>query len=137
MAGQTISLLAPKPIYGSLNVKSTPVSATVYIDGKAVGETPMYLDEIMIGDHEVMMTKDGYADYKEWVAVKKGELVQVNAELRVAPEGAISGLFSVSEVQQVFFSKSNLQYRASTKTWRFAENQWDFVGYANLGASET
>ena len=45
-----------------------------------------------------------------------------------APTGAIDGLFSVSATQQVFFSQGNLQYRASTNTWRFAENQWDYVG---------
>ena len=45
-----------------------------------------------------------------------------------APEGAIPALFSVSETQQVFFSKGNLQYQASTGKWRFAEHQWDFVG---------
>lgn len=45
-----------------------------------------------------------------------------------APEGAIPALFSVSSTQQVFFSKGNLQYQASTGTWRFAEHQWDFVG---------
>ena len=45
-----------------------------------------------------------------------------------APEGAIPALFSVSETQQVFFSKGNLQYQASTGTWRFAEHQWDYVG---------
>lgn len=45
-----------------------------------------------------------------------------------APEGAIPALFSVSSTQQVFFSKGNLQYQASTGTWRFAEHQWDIVG---------
>ncbi len=45
-----------------------------------------------------------------------------------APEGAIPALFSISSTQQVFFSKGNLQYQASTGTWRFAENQWDYVG---------
>ena len=45
-----------------------------------------------------------------------------------APEGAIPALFSVSSTQQVFFSKGNLQYQASTGTWRFAEHQWDYVG---------
>lgn len=44
------------------------------------------------------------------------------------PIGAINGLFSVSETQQVWFSQGNLQYQASTNIWRFAENQWDFVG---------
>ena len=38
------------------------------------------------------------------------------------------GLFSVSPTKQVYFSPGNLQYRASTQTWRFAEHQYDFVG---------
>lgn len=45
-----------------------------------------------------------------------------------APTGAINGLFSVSATQQVWFSQGNLQYKASTNTWRFATNQWDYVG---------
>ncbi len=44
------------------------------------------------------------------------------------PDGAIDGLFSVSPTQKVYFSQGNLQYQASTNTWRFAEHQWDFVG---------
>lgn len=46
----------------------------------------------------------------------------------IPPEGAISGLFSVSETTRVFFSQGNLQYQASTDTWRFAEHQWNYVG---------
>lgn len=53
------------------------------------------------------------------------------------PEGAIDGLFSVSATQQVYFSKGNLQYQASTNTWRFAENQWDYVGTENSNISAT
>ena len=41
---------------------------------------------------------------------------------------SLTGLFSVSATQQVRFAKGNLQYRASTGSWRFAENQWDYVG---------
>ena len=44
------------------------------------------------------------------------------------PTGAINGLFSVSAGISVYFSKGNLQYQASTGTWRFAEHQWDYVG---------
>ena len=46
-----------------------------------------------------------------------------------APEGAINGLFTINENgDKVYFSQGNLQYQASTNTWRFAEHQWDFVG---------
>lgn len=45
-----------------------------------------------------------------------------------APTGAINGRFSVSATRQVWFSQGNLQYNASSNTWRFAENQWNYVG---------
>lgn len=44
------------------------------------------------------------------------------------PTGAVNGLFSVSDSKQVWFSQGNLQYKASSNTWRFAEEQWHFVG---------
>ena len=47
--------------------------------------------------------------------------------------GAIKAAFSVSANKQVYFSQGNLQYQASTGIWRFAENQWDFVGDATNG----
>ena len=46
-------------------------------------------------------------------------------------EGALAGVFSVSDTKQVQFSKGNLEYQESTKTWRFAENQWDIIGNDN------
>lgn len=52
-----------------------------------------------------------------------------------APTGAINGLFSVSDTKQVYFSKGNLQYQASMDKWRFAENQYDYVGEANSNIS--
>ena len=53
------------------------------------------------------------------------------------PVGAINGLFTINENgDQVCFSQGNLQYQASTNIWRFAENQWDYVGSGNINISE-
>ena len=50
------------------------------------------------------------------------------------PIGAINGKFTInSSGGQVYFSKGNLQYQASTNTWRFAEHQNAFVGDATYG----
>lgn len=46
----------------------------------------------------------------------------------VAVDGRLPGKFSVSQDKKVSFSQGNLQYRASTKTWRFAQYQFNFVG---------
>ena len=61
------------------------------------------------------------------------------------PEGALPGLFTVSnngtsdatDDIKVYFSKGNLQYLGSsdgTGTWRFAENQWDYMGNGPSGS---
>ena len=51
--------------------------------------------------------------------------------------GKIDAKFSVAADKQVYFSKGNLQYQASTKTWRFAENQYDIVGADNENISSS
>ena len=55
----------------------------------------------------------------------------------LAPEGAINAIFSISENQTVYFSKGNLQYQASTNTWRFAEEQYALTGKDNENISAT
>lgn len=52
-------------------------------------------------------------------------------------DGASNALFSVSTSKQVRFSRGNLQFQASTATWRFAENQYDALGNANAAISAT
>ena len=51
--------------------------------------------------------------------------------------GAIEFAFSVSADKQIYFSQGNLQYQASTGTWRFADNQYDMVGDANANISSS
>lgn len=52
-------------------------------------------------------------------------------------EGELTGAFSVSPSKKVHFSQGNLQYQASTNTWRFAEHQYDFIGENNTNISDT
>jgi hypothetical protein len=63
-------------------------------------------------------------------------ITKVTAQNNV-PTGAINGLFSVGESSQVYFSRGNLQYQASTNTWRFAENQWDIIADDNALITQT
>ena len=52
-------------------------------------------------------------------------------------EGVAGGVFSVSATKKVEFSKGNLQYQASTDTWRFAPSQWTVIGSNNTNISST
>ena len=54
-------------------------------------------------------------------------------EVPTAPTGAIDGKFSINATGgKVYFAKGNLQYQASTNTFRFAEHQWNYVGGSTL-----
>ena len=48
-------------------------------------------------------------------------------------QGQLSGKFSVSPTKKVSFSQGNLQYNAFQNVWRFADNQYDYVGDATMG----
>lgn len=52
-------------------------------------------------------------------------------------DGYIQAAFSVSDSKQVYFSQGNLQYQASTNTWRFAEHQYDMIGSDNSNISSS
>ncbi|MCR5364875.1 MAG: hypothetical protein K6E67_01855 [Prevotella sp.] len=54
--------------------------------------------------------------------------------------GELNGVFTISASGgKVQFSQGNLQYQASTNTWRFATNQYDYIGNAagNTSPSST
>ena len=54
----------------------------------------------------------------------------------ITADGACSHAFQVSASgKKVYFSKGNLQYQASTDTWRFAVSQYDYRGKDNKNIS--
>ena len=59
-ASRPVQLKSPTPIYGSLDINSAPANAEVWVDGKQVGTSPMFISECLIGRHEVKLKKQGY-----------------------------------------------------------------------------
>lgn len=51
--------------------------------------------------------------------------------------GITKAIFSTSDTSQIMFSMGNLQYQASSNTWRFAEQQYNTIGNENTNISET
>lgn len=121
MNGQTITLAAPKPIYGSLNIESTPDFATIYIDGKEMGKTPKSIPQILIGQHELKLTMDGYADYMETIIIAKGERKQVTATLS---KGKPEEIFTVNGVSftMKFVEGGTFQMGATSEQGSVAES---------------
>lgn len=134
---------------GYITVKSSPKGAEVFIDNIKVGYTPYLAEELNVGNHKILVNLYGYEPAAKRVDIELGvektvefnlvketdTLATINAPSYVINNviSSCKGAFSVSPNKMVYFSKGNLQYQASTNTWRFAENQWDYVGNAKDG----
>ena len=57
------------------------MGATIYIDGKSYGETPNYINEILIGTHELKLEKQGCTPITKTISIKEGETLTVNEKL--------------------------------------------------------
>ena len=78
---QTITLQAPTPILGEADINSTPAMADIYIDGKKIGQTPQMVSDLLVGQHQVRISKQGYSDYNSTLTIKEGETSMLTAKL--------------------------------------------------------
>ncbi len=70
-----------KSEYGSIKVSSTPPGARIFLDGADVGATPGLISKIEIGEHNIVIVKDGYSSVSKTVNVAKNITASVNAVL--------------------------------------------------------
>lgn len=80
-ANQSIKLDNPKPINGSFEITSEPMGAYIYIDGKTYGETPNYIPELLIGNHELRLVKPGCDELKKTITIQEGATLTLNETL--------------------------------------------------------
>ena len=66
---------------GVLVVDSYPSAAQVYVDGELKGDTPFTLYNFPVGQHDVMVKKDGYEDFKKTATVAVGRTEEIKATL--------------------------------------------------------
>jgi TonB family protein len=78
----TKTLTRTAPATGTVDVTSTPVGATVKIDGTSVGITPLRGHKINVGSHRIEVSAEGYEPAAERIKVTEGARVTVNPWLK-------------------------------------------------------
>lgn len=89
---QSFTLPAPTPITGSIVVSGTPIMADVALDGKVVGQTPVKLGNILVGEHTVVVSKSGYESYTQSVTIAEGKRATINATLKKQITSQLKGV---------------------------------------------
>ena len=75
----TLARVAPAP--GVADILSTPLGATVKVDGAVVGRTPLIDFKLKPGPHRVEVSKDGYETWSQ-TAAAGGRKLFLDADLR-------------------------------------------------------
>ena len=78
---QSYTLPACTPIYGGVDIISTPIMADIAIDGKTVGRTPLKLDNILAGAHTVTISKGGYKSHTQSITVAEDKETTLSVTL--------------------------------------------------------
>ena len=76
------SMSASEPA-GSLFIESEPAGASVYIDGRTAGETPLTVETLRPGVHRVRLVLLGYLENSRLVTVKAGSRATLRAHQRI------------------------------------------------------
>jgi hypothetical protein len=72
---------APVTYRGALAIESSPEGASVFVNRRAVGSTPLLLEDLPIGSHAVRIEADGYQLWSAAVRVVADRRTQVTAQL--------------------------------------------------------
>ena len=91
-ATQSYTIPPLTPIVGSLVISGTPVMADVAVDGNNVGRLPLSLDNLLIGNHTVTISKQGYVDHTESVTIAEGKTSTINVALKKYVASALKGV---------------------------------------------
>ena len=78
-----LSISKPMPIYGSLEIKTQPSNAKVYIDGnsKESGYTDFINSRLLIGPHHIKIVLAGHKTEEFDIVIKEGETERINQTL--------------------------------------------------------
>lgn len=76
-----IKLPSPTPIYGALKITSYPNNVNVKIDGSPIGTTPCEINQIIIGQHRIELSKSDYQTETFDVTVKENQQAKIEKTL--------------------------------------------------------
>jgi hypothetical protein len=100
----TLQLDAPTPITGVLSMMSSPLDATIAVDGKDCGTTPLIIDDILVGKRKITVSKQGYTTATIDVIINEGETTEQSVTLEkadvsstVAANGVADGAITISK----------------------------------------
>ena len=98
----TFILNAPIPAFGSMVIEGEPSGSIVYIDNEKMGETPLVVNQVKVGNRKLRVESNGYDAYVSNVLVEENQEKWINYTLAKATDKPIvSETITANEEEKV------------------------------------
>jgi len=77
------AISSPESAYGRISIFGLPHLAKVYLDDRYVGDTPLTLDYVTKGPHNLLVRKEMHKDLLKRVVVEPGETLHLEVYLEI------------------------------------------------------
>lgn len=106
----TFQLNAPIPAFGALVIDGSPSGASVFVDDDLVGETPLIINQISIGEHNVHIKKNGYKTNTQIIDIEENaeEVLMYTLELGDDKSEAVASTDILPIVDTISIEGNNL-----------------------------
>lgn len=90
--------------YGSVDLSTIPIEieAEVYLNGEKKGNTPLYLEKIPVGSHQIKIYKLGYQEWSQKITVNSRETTKV--KIHLIPAYGFINIFSQPDNAKIFLN---------------------------------
>lgn len=128
---QTLAIPALAAITGSLNVNYKPVDATITVDGRNAGVTPNVVRDLLVGDHTVVISKDGYTPATLTATVTEDATTVISGSLSPVPADPLVADIALTRKYQPFRDDASGKYgyklNGTVVIPPKYDNAWDFA----------
>ena len=83
-------------IQGNLSVNFKPFGSDVYVDGVKVGQSPRVFNGVLVGNHNVEISKSGYATSRQTVTISEGQTASISGSLTSTTSSSNANVLSSS-----------------------------------------
>lgn len=106
-----ITIDSPKPICGMLDINCSPIKTDIYIDGVLMGQTPKIISNIVIGEHDLTLSKEGYISIKKKITIEDNKILSLKETLKPETKKVEKvDKDKNADVDNLFFAALNFSY---------------------------
>lgn len=102
--GKDMTIMTDFQSTGSISVTSEPSAASVSLDGKTIGTSPLLIKSVLPGEHVIGVSKADCSESNKQVTVKVNEITDAN--VRLTPVTYTVRLSSVPDNAEVFWDET-------------------------------